>query len=111
MQAALAATPIALILVLMLAWRWSAAAAGVLFTSLQARTAEALALPAATLVAAQGVGAAVGNVVCPHHVVAGAATVGLAGREAEILRRTLLPCALHLAAAGLLVAAWTRWAP
>lgn len=50
------------------------------------------------LVAAQGSGAAVGNIVCPHNVVAGAATVGLAGREGEVLRRTVGPCALYLAA-------------
>jgi predicted DNA-binding protein with PD1-like motif len=58
----------------------------------------------ATMVAAQGFGAAIGNIVCPHNIVAGAATVGLAGREAEILRRTLLPCAAYLALGGALVA-------
>jgi lactate permease len=82
----------------------SATASNVLFTTLQAQTAQALSLPVAVLVAAQGFGAAVGNVVCPHNVVAGAATVGLAGREAEILRRTLVPCLLYLALGGVLVA-------
>jgi lactate permease len=82
----------------------SATASNVLFTTLQAQTAQALSLPVAALVAAQGFGAAVGNVVCPHNIVAGAATVGLAGREAEILRRTLVPCLLYLALGGMLVA-------
>jgi lactate permease len=59
----------------------------------------------ASIVAAQGFGAAVGNIVCPHNIIAGAATVGLAGREAEILRRTLLPCLLYLALGGTVVAA------
>jgi lactate permease len=81
----------------------SATASNVLFTSLQVQTAQALGLPAVWLVAAQGVGAAVGNVVCPHNIIAGAATVGATGRESEILRATLLPCACFLAAAGLLV--------
>jgi lactate permease len=81
----------------------SATASNVLFTSLQAQTAQALHLPVVVLVAAQGFGAAIGNIVCPHNIVAGAATVGLAGREAEILRRTLLPCALYLVLGGLLV--------
>jgi lactate permease len=83
----------------------SATASNVLFTTLQAQTASALGLPAAAIVAAQGFGAAVGNIVCPHNVVAGAATVGLAGREGEILRRTLLPCLLYLALGGAVVAA------
>jgi lactate permease len=78
----------------------SATASNVLFTSLQAQTAQALALPVTAIVAAQGLGAAVGNIVCPHNIVAGAATVGLAGRESEILRRMLLPCAIYLALGG-----------
>jgi lactate permease len=82
----------------------SATASNVLFTSLQAQTAQALGLPVALLVAAQGFGAAIGNIVCPHNVVAGAATVGLAGQEAQILRRTLVPCALYLLLGGALVA-------
>lgn len=86
----------------------SATASNVLFSSLQAQTAQALGLPVVALLAAQGFGAAVGNIVCPHNIVAGAATVGLAGREADILRRTLLPCAVYLALGGALVAvlAW-----
>lgn len=83
----------------------SATASNVLFTTLQAQTATALALPVTSIVAAQGFGAAVGNIVCPHNIVAGAATVGLAGREAVILRRTLLPCLLYLALGGAVVAA------
>jgi hypothetical protein len=62
----------------------------VLFTTLQAQTAQALgAVRWRLLVAAQGLGAGIGNIVCPHNIVAGAATVGLAGREAVIhaLRR------------------------
>ena len=83
----------------------SATASNVLFTTLQAQTATALGLPAVAIVAAQGFGAAVGNIVCPHNIVAGAATVGLAGREGEVLRRTLLPCLLYLALGGAAVAA------
>jgi lactate permease len=84
----------------------SATASNVLFTSLQAQAAQALGLPVVLLVAAQGFGAAVGNIVCPHNIIAGAATVGLAGREAEILRRTLLPCVAYLLLGGVAVAAW-----
>lgn len=81
----------------------SATASNVLFAYLQVQTAEALGLPAAWIAAGQGVGAAIGNVVCPHKVVAGAAAVGLAGREAEILRRTVLPCLVVLLLVGALL--------
>ena len=87
----------------------SATASNVLFTSLQAQTAQALALPVTAIVAAQGFGAGVGNIVCPHNIVAGAATVGLAGRESEVLRRMLLPCALYLALGGGLVSVLVAW--
>lgn len=83
----------------------SATASNVLFSSLQVQTGQALGLSTAWMAAGQGVGAGIGNIVCPHNVVAGAATVGLAGREAEILRRTLLPCLAVLVLAGVLLAA------
>jgi lactate permease len=45
----------------------------------------------------------VGNIECPHNLVAGAATVGLAGREGAILRRTALPAPIVPVVAGVLV--------
>lgn len=85
----------------------SATASNVLFTSLQVQTAHALGLPVVWMASAQGFGAGVGNIVCPHNIVAGAATVGLAGREGDILRQTLLPCVVYLLLGGILVAAIT----
>ncbi len=87
----------------------SATASNVLFTTLQAQTAQSLGLPVTALLAAQGFGAAIGNIVCPHNIVAGAATVGLAGREPEILRRTLLPCAWALAIGALALWVALAW--
>ncbi|KFG69697.1 L-lactate permease [Microvirga sp. BSC39] len=81
----------------------SATASNILFTEFQAATASALALPLATMVAAQGFGAAVGNIICPHNIIAGAATVGLGGQEGAILSRTILACAAYTLAGGLLV--------
>jgi lactate permease len=79
----------------------SATASNILLADFQAATAEALGLPLLLMLAAQGLGAAIGNAVCPHNVVAGAATVGLGGRETgAILRRTLGPALLYLALAG-----------
>jgi lactate permease len=70
----------------------SATASNVLFTNLQATTAAELGLPAGEMLAAQGVGAAVGNILSPLNVIAGAATVGLVGREGAIMRLTLPAC-------------------
>ena len=81
----------------------SATASNILFTDFQTATAGALALPTGLMVAAQGVGAAVGNIVCPHNVIAGGATVGLHGREGEVVARTAIPCLAYAAAAGALV--------
>lgn len=79
----------------------SATASNILLTDFQRATAEALGLPVLLMVAAQGFGAAVGNIVCPHNIVAGAATVGLAARQAgEVMRRTLPACALYAALGG-----------
>lgn len=87
----------------------SATASNILFTDFQQATAKALGLPVLLLVAAQGFGAAVGNIVCPHNIIAGGATVGLAGREGEVLRRTGPACAAYAIAGGLLVAALAAW--
>jgi lactate permease len=81
----------------------SATASNILFTDFQAATAAALGLPALWLAAAQGFGAAVGNMVCPHNIVAGAATVGVAGKEGETLRLTIVPCLVYALAGGALV--------
>ncbi|MEQ8966212.1 MAG: L-lactate permease [Azospirillaceae bacterium] len=81
----------------------SATASNILLTDFQAATAARLDLPLVWLVAAQGFGAAVGNMICPHNIVAGAATVGLQGREGQALRLTLLPAAVYVAAGGTLV--------
>jgi lactate permease len=85
----------------------SATASNVLFTDLQVATAEALDLPLVPLVGAQGFGAAVGNIVCPHNIVAAGATVGLTGAEGDVLRRTLAPAIGYAVLGGLVVLALT----
>lgn len=80
----------------------SATASNILFTDFQVSAARTLGLPEAPMTAAQGVGAAIGNIVAPHNIIAGSATVGLVGREGDILRRTALPCLLYVLAAGAL---------
>lgn len=53
-----------------------------------------------TIVAAQAVGGAAGNMVAVHNVVAASATVGLLGREGVILRKTVLPMLVYSLMAG-----------
>jgi lactate permease len=81
----------------------SATASNILFSEFQIKTAAALSLPPLLMTAAQGVGAAIGNIVCPHNIIAGSATVGLRGREGEILTRTVSACAACALAGGLIV--------
>lgn len=80
----------------------SATASNILFTDFQQATAQDAGLPVLIIVAAQGFGAAVGNIICPHNIIAGGATVGLAGAEGEVLRRTLPACGLYAALGGAL---------
>ncbi len=80
----------------------SATASNILFTDFQQSTARTVGLPVMDTVGTQGFGAAVGNMVCPHNVVAAGATVGLQGREGEILRRTLWVALLYTGAGGAL---------
>jgi lactate permease len=83
----------------------SATASNILFTDFQRATAEQLGLPVLLILGVQGFGAAVGNIVCPHNIIAGGATVGLERREGEVLRRTIFPCLGYAAAGGALAMA------
>lgn len=85
----------------------SATASNVLFTELQATTAQSAGLPALPLLGAQGFGAAVGNIVCPHNIVAAVATVGLTGQEGKVLRATFPVAALYVMLGGVVAFAFT----
>ncbi|SDL09079.1 lactate permease [Maridesulfovibrio ferrireducens] len=66
-----------------------------LFAEFQWGVASTLNLPHQIIVAAQGVGGAMGNMICIHNIVAGCAVVGLSGMEGAILRRTVWPFLLY----------------
>jgi len=74
----------------------------IMFAQFQFVTAEAIGASPAVVVAAQAVGGAAGNMVTVHNVVAAAATVGLIGREGEVLRRLVIALGYYLLAAGTL---------
>lgn len=80
----------------------SATASNILFTDFQQITAEQLHLPVLALVGAQAFGAAIGNIVCPHNIIAAGATVQLAGRESEVLRTTFWVMCVYALLGGLL---------
>jgi lactate permease len=65
-------------------------------------TAQLIGVSGAMLVAAQAVGAAAGNMVAIHNIVAASATVGLLGREGAVLRMTIIPTIYYVVMAGLL---------
>ena len=80
----------------------SATASNILFTDFQYAAAGALGLPALPLLGAQGFGAAVGNLICPHNIIAAGATVALVGKEGEVLGRALWVALLYAALGGVL---------
>lgn len=83
----------------------SATASNILFGQFQVSAAQSAGLAPLLALAGQGFGSAIGNIIAPHNIVAGAATVGLIGREGDVLKRTLPICLAYAAAGGLLLLA------
>ena len=73
-----------------------------MFSQFQYEAAMSLSFSPALVVAAQAVGAAAGNMIAIHNVVAASATVGLLGQEGATLRKTILPTLYYVIFAGIL---------
>lgn len=73
-----------------------------MFSLFQFGVASQLAISGAMIVALQAVGAAAGNMIAIHNVVAASATVGLLGQEGATLRKTILPTLHYLFVVGTL---------
>lgn len=71
-----------------------------LFADFQFGLATTIGASREIVVALQGVGGAMGNMICVHNVVAASATVGLVGMEGLIIRRTMIPMVLYGLCAG-----------
>jgi lactate permease len=71
-----------------------------MFSAFQHGVAERLLLPSTLIVGLQAVGAAAGNMIAIHNVVAASATVGLLGQEGSTLRKTVLPTLYYLLVIG-----------
>lgn len=74
-----------------------------MMSQFQFDTAGLIGVSGAMMVAGQAVGAAAGNMVAIHNVVAASATVGLLGREGQTLRMTIIPTLYYVVAAGLIM--------
>ncbi|MEZ8104812.1 MULTISPECIES: L-lactate permease [Vibrio] len=73
-----------------------------MFSQFQFEVAQTLSISSAVVVSLQAVGAAAGNMIAIHNVVAASATVGLLGREGATLRKTIIPTFYYLIATGLI---------
>ena len=73
-----------------------------MLSQFQFEVANALSVSGALMVALQAIGAAAGNMIAIHNVVAASATVGLLGQEGRTLRRTILPTLYYVIAVGIL---------
>ncbi|WP_355660763.1 L-lactate permease [Halomonas salifodinae] len=73
-----------------------------MLSQFQFSVGELLGVSGVLLVAMQAVGAAAGNMIAIHNVVAASATVGLLGREGQVIRMTVIPTAYYLLASGIL---------
>lgn len=76
------------------------------FSLFQFATGSEIGVPPETVVAAQAVGGAGGNPVAIHNIVAASATVGLLGREGDLIRKTALVTAYYCLAAGPIAYLW-----
>ncbi|WP_261904822.1 L-lactate permease [Vibrio fortis] len=73
-----------------------------MFSQFQFEVAQTLTISSAVVVALQAVGAAAGNMIAIHNVVAASATVGLLGREGATLRKTVIPTFYYLVMTGII---------
>ena len=73
-----------------------------MFGLFQFGVAAKLGMPSFLIVALQAVGAAAGNMIAIHNIVAASATVGFLGNEGMVLRKTIIPTLYYLLIVGIL---------
>ncbi|MEM9592154.1 MAG: L-lactate permease, partial [Pseudomonadota bacterium] len=71
-----------------------------MFSLFQFDVADNVGMSPTMVVGLQTVGAAAGNMICVHNVVAAAATVGLLGKEGLLVRKTIWPMLYYLIVIG-----------
>jgi len=73
-----------------------------MFSLFQFGVAHNLGMSPTWILALQAVGAAAGNMIAIHNVVAASATVGLLGKEGIVLRKTIFPTLYYVLMTGLI---------
>jgi lactate permease len=73
-----------------------------MFSLFQFGVATSLFMPTTIIVALQAVGAAAGNMIAIHNIVAASATVGFLGKEGLILKKTIIPTVYYLIVVGII---------
>lgn len=87
----------------------SATVSTLTFAPIQADVAQQAGLNGQLMMALQVIGAAAGNMICVHNIVAASAVVGLAGQEGQILRRTAIPALVYWILLGITGVFWLLW--
>lgn len=82
----------------------SATVSNIMFGPFQFGTAQSASLPVTPVLSLQAIGAAAGNMVCIHNVVAVLTTVGLVGKEGVLIRKNILLCLFYGLMSG--IVAW-----
>ena len=84
----------------------SATFSNMMFSGLQYSVADNIGMNHALVLALQGIGANAGNMMCVMNVVAAATVVGMAGRESEIIRKTMPVAIGYALLAGTIATLW-----
>ena len=84
----------------------SATFSNMMFSGLQYTVADSIGMNQAMVLALQGIGANAGNMMCVMNVVAAATVVGMAGRESEIIRKTMPVALAYAMTAGTIAFLW-----
>lgn len=84
----------------------SATFSNMMFSSLQYSVADNVGMNHTLVLALQGIGANAGNMMCVMNVVAAATVVGMAGRESEIIRKTMPVAIGYALLAGTIATLW-----
>ncbi|MGL5484742.1 MAG: L-lactate permease, partial [Shewanella sp.] len=84
----------------------SATFSNMMFSGLQYSVADNIGMNHTLVLALQGIGANAGNMMCVMNVVAAATVVGMAGRESEIIRKTMPVAIGYALVAGTIATLW-----
>ncbi|MDR3241282.1 MAG: L-lactate permease [Lactobacillaceae bacterium] len=79
----------------------SATVSTLTFAPIQYNVAQQAGISTNIILAVQVIGAAAGNMICVHNIVAASAVVGLGGNEGAILRKTAIPALIYAVLLGI----------